>query len=77
MSDPSTDESYTTRQINKAVRAAEFDSLRVCVAELSTKGFTLTKIAKQLGLNPRRFSAYYYQWCRDHAEALRLSEEIE
>ena len=70
-----TAETYTTKRVNKALKGSGYASLKQCVAKLSTEGCTLTKIAKKLGLNPKRFSAYYYQWCRDHAEPLRLSED--
>ena len=66
---------YPEERVIAAVKEAGYDSFKMCVAALSTEGKTLTQIAEALGLNPQRFWAYYQQWCRAHAEPLRLSEE--
>jgi len=66
---------YSPDYVNEAVKKAGYPSFKRCVAELTTLGNTLTDIAKKLGLNPQRLWAYYQQWCRDHAEPLRLGEQ--
>lgn len=68
---------YSQKQINEAVEAAGYESFKLCVATLTTRGSTLTQIAEELKLNPQRFWAYYSVWCRAHAEPLRLGKDDE
>jgi hypothetical protein len=74
VSDKKVEGALTTRQVNKAVKAAGYPNFRRCVAELTTLGCTLTDIAKKLDLNSKRFWAYYQRWCCKHARPLRLGE---
>lgn len=69
------DIAYDDETVEAAVREAGFKSFRRCVAEMTTLGHTLTDIAETLKLSPPRLWAYYQQWCRDHAEPLRLGVE--
>jgi hypothetical protein len=66
---------HSDDEINAALTAAGFSDLKECVAHYTTKGMTLTDIARELGLKPPRFWPYYQQWCRDHAEPLRLGDQ--
>lgn len=66
---------YSDDDVLLAVQGVGYDSVKDCIASLSTKGYTLTNIARHLSLNPQRFWAYYQAWCQKHAEPLRLNEE--
>jgi hypothetical protein len=69
------DAAYSDEQVLAAMKAAGYrGGVKKVIAELSTKGLTLTAIAEKLQLNPQRFWAYYQVWCRDNAEPLRLNE---
>ena len=65
---------YPRAEITAAVKAAGYKNFKRCVAELTMLGFTLTDIAKKLGLSPQRFWAYYQQWCLRHAKPLCLED---
>jgi hypothetical protein len=74
------DTAYSDDEIAAALKAAGYvgdagDALKRCVAESTTAGKTLTDLAESLGLSAPRFWAYYQQWCRDHAEPLRLGDD--
>ena len=73
------DTAYNDDHIADALEGAGYgrDEFKLCVAQHTTKGETLTDIAEKLGLNPPRFWAYYQQWCLDHAEPLRLGDNDE
>lgn len=68
---------YTEQQVLEAMqKAGHASGVRRTIAELSTRGLTLTDIAQHLGLNPQRFWAYYQVWCRENAEPLRLNPDV-
>lgn len=67
------DSAYSEQRVAEAVKAAGWDSIEECVAELTAEGLSLTQIAAKLELSEQPFWAFWKVWCKANAPTLRLS----
>ena len=66
---------YSEERVAEAAKAAGWDDIEGCVAELTAEGKSLTQIAERLGLSEQPFWAFWKVWCKDNAKPLRLGED--
>jgi hypothetical protein len=68
---------YSPERVAEAAKAAGWDTIEDCVAELTANGLSLTQIAERLKLSGQPFWAYWKVWCKDNAQPLRLGDSDE
>lgn len=66
---------YSEERVTTAAKAAGWDSVEECMADLTSQGSNLSQIAERLELSVQPFWAYWRTWCKNNVKPLRLSEE--